>query len=150
MTLRGLGSIVSTNSPGGHMNTLLLPETRRRRQHHSPEFKVQVIAACLQPGVSIAAIALANQLNANLVRRWVREHERRQIASIEPRVAGEENVSTSLVPPPASFVPVEVPPPVVNSEAIRLELRRNGTVLNIAWPITQVESCALLLRELLR
>ncbi|MDN0084646.1 transposase [Crenobacter sp. SG2305] len=100
------------------MNTLLLPETRRRH-HHSPEFKVQVIAACLQPGVPIAAIALANQLNANLVRRWVREHERRQIASIEPRVVGEEKVSTSLVPPPASFVPAEVPPPVVNSEPIR-------------------------------
>lgn len=131
------------------MNTLLLPETRRRRSHHSPVFKVQVVAACLQPGVSIAAIALANKLNANLVRRWVREHERRQIASIEPCVVGEKNVSTSLLPPP-SIVPVEVPSPMVNSEPIRLELRRNGTVLNITWPIIQAESCALLLRELLR
>ena len=32
----------------------------------------QVVAACLQPGVSMAAVALANGLNANLLRRWVK------------------------------------------------------------------------------
>lgn len=43
--------------------------TRRRR--HSKEFKEKVIRAAMQPNVSIAAVALHYQLNANLLRRWV-------------------------------------------------------------------------------
>ena len=45
--------------------------TRRRRRKHSAEFKAKVVSACRKPGVSIAAVALANRLNANLLRRWV-------------------------------------------------------------------------------
>lgn len=51
-----------------------LPEAvpgRRRRRRHSDEFKARVVAQCRQPGVSIAGVALANGLNANLLRRWV-------------------------------------------------------------------------------
>lgn len=46
------------------MNTTVcvVPPSRRRRRH-SPEFKARVIAACLQPGVSVAAVALANGLS---------------------------------------------------------------------------------------
>ncbi len=47
---------------------------RRTRRTHETEFKAQVIEACLQPGVSVAAVALANGLNANHLRRWVKEH----------------------------------------------------------------------------
>ena len=42
--------------------TVVLPGKRIRRRH-SPEFKAQMIAACQQPGVSIAAVAQANGLN---------------------------------------------------------------------------------------
>lgn len=49
---------------------------RRRRRRHSPEFRAAVIEACRQPGVSIAAVALANGLNANLLRKWVNDAER--------------------------------------------------------------------------
>lgn len=48
-----------------------LPGCRRRR--HSDAFKSEVVDACRRPGVSIAAVALANGLNANLVRRWMVE-----------------------------------------------------------------------------
>jgi hypothetical protein len=47
------------------------PPGRRRRRSYSREFKAQLVAACQGPGVSIAAIALHHQLNANLLRRWV-------------------------------------------------------------------------------
>jgi transposase len=40
---------------------------------HSAEFKTRVVLACNRPGVSIAAIALANGVNANLVHRWRKE-----------------------------------------------------------------------------
>ena len=56
---------------------------RRRRRTHSDEFKATVVAACLQPGVSNAAVALAHGINANLARRWVREAEMRAQASVQ-------------------------------------------------------------------
>lgn len=48
---------------------------KRRWRRHSDEFKARVIEMARQPGASIAAVALANELNANMLRRWVREHE---------------------------------------------------------------------------
>jgi transposase-like protein len=48
---------------------------RRRRRHHSVFFKAEAVGECQQPGVSIAAVALARGLNANLLRRWVKEAE---------------------------------------------------------------------------
>ncbi|MBV8646306.1 transposase, partial [Paludibacterium sp.] len=42
------------------MDTLHLPEAGRRRRRYSAEFKSDIVAACLQPGVSTTAIALAN------------------------------------------------------------------------------------------
>ncbi|MDR4215911.1 transposase, partial [Bacillus paralicheniformis] len=47
----------------------------RRRRRHSAEFKAKAVQECMQPGVSIAAIALHHRLNANLLRRWVAEQE---------------------------------------------------------------------------
>ena len=58
--------------------------TRRRR--HSKEFKEKVIRAAMQPNVSIAAVALHYQLNANLLRRWVAAQEE-QDATREARQA---------------------------------------------------------------
>ena len=49
---------------------------RRRRRRHSAEFRAEAVRACQQPGVSVAAIALARGLNANLLRRWVLRAER--------------------------------------------------------------------------
>ena len=44
---------------------------RRRRRRHSAEFKAAVIKECMRPGVSIAAVALAHSLNANMLRKWL-------------------------------------------------------------------------------
>ena len=49
---------------------------RRRRRRHSAAFRAEAVAACQHPGVSIAAVALARGLNANLLRRWVLQAER--------------------------------------------------------------------------
>ena len=51
------------------MNTsdIKLPSPGKRRGRYSNEFKQGLIAACNAPGVSTAAIALANGINANLL-----------------------------------------------------------------------------------
>ena len=50
---------------------------RKPRVNYSVEFKEQIVAACLQPHVSIASISRTHNLNANVVHRWVREFEQK-------------------------------------------------------------------------
>lgn len=47
--------------------------TRNGRRYFSKAHQKAIVAKCLVPGASLAAVALANGFNANLVRRWVRE-----------------------------------------------------------------------------
>ena len=61
-----------------------MPRPGRRRGRYSHEFKRQVIAACLEPGVSTAAIALANGLNANLLRQLILHNAVTQDAQSRP------------------------------------------------------------------
>ena len=44
---------------------------RRLRRRHSAEFKAAVVEECMRPGISIAAVALAHGLNANMLRKWL-------------------------------------------------------------------------------
>lgn len=122
------------------MDTLVAEPARRRRRRHSEEFKRQVVEACLQPGVSVAAIALANGLNANYLRQWVRTH----------REEGEPGkpMSARLNAPPSAVVPVTV---AANTPPeIRLEVRRGGTTVQMAWPLEAAASLGPCLREWLR
>ena len=36
-----------------------------------PLYKAQLITLCQQPGASVAGVALAHGVNANLLRRWI-------------------------------------------------------------------------------
>ena len=45
----------------------------RRRRTHTESFKQSVINACQAPGASVAGVALTHGVNANQVRRWLRE-----------------------------------------------------------------------------
>ena len=49
--------------------------TSNGRRYFSKAHKEAVIAKCLEPEASLAAVALANGFNANLVRRWVRQRQ---------------------------------------------------------------------------
>ena len=40
-----------------------------KRRYYSPELKLQVVGACVQPGASIAGVALQHGINANIVRK---------------------------------------------------------------------------------
>ena len=45
--------------------------TRRVKRRHSAEFKARVLAECAARGASVAGVALAHGVNANLVRKWI-------------------------------------------------------------------------------
>lgn len=57
-----------------------------RRRTHGRRFKRRIINRSLEPGVSVARIALEHQLNANLAFKWRREHLR-PLATPAPRQA---------------------------------------------------------------
>jgi len=121
------------------------PALGRTHRRHDPKFKAQVIEACLQPGVSVAAVALANGLNANYLRRWVKEHRE--------RTAGTESLSAGVESAPslAMVVPVKVGAPVVaETGEIRIDIRRGQTTVQMAWPVGQADMLGVCLKDLLR
>jgi transposase-like protein len=50
--------------------------TRRTHRTDTREFKAELVAACRVPGASIAAVAGAHAMNANVLHRWLKEHAR--------------------------------------------------------------------------
>ena len=130
-------------------NALAAPAPRRNRRH-APEFKARVIAACLQPGVSIAAVALTNGLNANFLRSWVKAHRDQQRSDIATGVERDPGGVSAKCPPP-SLVPVCVQVPSDEpSSTIEVEIRRQQTVVAIRWPASEAAACAQWLRDWLR
>lgn len=118
---------------------------RRRRRRHSAEFKASVVRACLQPGVSIAAVALANGLNANMLRKWVIDTERAASASFEPALLP----APSAADPSPGFIALSLPAAATPAD-IRIEVQRAGTTISVTWPSSAASECATWLRELLR
>ena len=137
---------MSTSTLGGHVNTILEQAAgdRRRRRVHSDDFKANAVASCMQPGMSMAAVAMAHGINANLLRRWVREVETRHEANPSRALPVPKSVAKT-----AAFVPMQMPAPSV-LPAIRIELRRGATAITVSWPTEAAPACAAWMRELLR
>jgi transposase-like protein len=119
---------------------------RRRRRNHSALFKAEAVGACQQAGVSVAAVALARGLNANLLRSWVAQAERGKTPiAIRPTAAAETSQRTE------SFVPVRLASnPGPTGESIRIEVHRKDRRITIEWPASAARSCAKVLRELVK
>ncbi len=125
----------------------IVSSSRSRRRRHSAQFKASVIAACQQPGMSMAAIALANGLNANMLRKWVTEAEHRTEAGrLDEALALPEPIVAAAKP---AFIQLSesarVEPPL-----IRVEIQRAGTTISIGWPSSAAPEFGTWLRELLR
>ena len=61
------------HSDSNRIPSLIVGRRRNGRHIYSDEGKRALVAACLQPGVSVSRIAYDNGVNANLVRKWMRE-----------------------------------------------------------------------------
>jgi transposase len=46
---------------------------RDGRRRYDPGSKARLVSACLEPGVSISGLALAHGINANVLRKWVKD-----------------------------------------------------------------------------
>ncbi len=108
------------------------PRVRRR---HDEALKRRVLEACAAPGASVAEVAMAHGLNANLVHKW------------------RQQARSGAQQPTATFVPVAVTAAQVMSEPaqfVDVELQRGAVSVRVRWPMTSAASCAAWLREILR
>ena len=121
-------------------------ETKRvARRKHSAQFRAEVLQACRHADASVAAIALRNGLNANVVYRWLREAGQ----CLDAGAGSQTAVSTR---PGAEFIAVQMPQPAVvaASTDIRIEVRRGVSTVTVNWPLQGASECAAWLRGWLR
>jgi transposase len=77
---------------------LLVTGTRRDgRRCYDLQSKRALAMACLQPGVSLAGMALKHGVNANLLRKWVLNYQ---------RASGATAAVGAIADPAGAFVPV--------------------------------------------
>ncbi|AVA23882.1 MULTISPECIES: transposase [unclassified Rhizobium] len=69
---------------------------RNGKRRFDPVEKERLIDAALEPGVSVAGLALKYGVNANQLRNWIKLHQRRQA----------EKALTVMPCAPSAFVPV--------------------------------------------
>jgi transposase-like protein len=107
-----------------------------------------VIELARQPNTSMAAVALANGLNANMLRRWVREAD-------GPSVVGRQSQVSALptfvrLPMPATQPTQPTAPPALTDAppSIVVEIQRSGAAVRVSLPLSTVS--AVWLREVLR
>ena len=74
--------------------SLIVGHGRDGRCLYDPEAKRELVEICLQPGISVAKVALEYGINANLLRKWIGHY----------RETGHSGRSSSLALP--AFVPV--------------------------------------------
>lgn len=91
----------------------------RGRHTYLPEFKHWIVEQAQQPGVSLAGLAMGNQVNANQLRRWVQLHGTRSVA---PAAAAR------LLPVTIAAVPTVSASP---SAEVAVEIELAGAVVRV-------------------
>lgn len=109
--------------------------TPRTHRTYTAQFKAELVAACGQPGVSIAALAGQHAMNANVLHRWLKEHRlggRHQLVACSPAAA------LGTTSPLAAFIPVQLPSvtPQPEAQEIKVELRKGALSMAVTWPVS--------------
>ena len=118
----------------------MLPKvTSHKRRRFSQEFKRQLVDQC-QPGVSVTGIAMANGINPNQLRRWIRQYR------------AEANRLSVGVNPAVKLVPVSILQSRSSDAAdsmIEITLSGKKRSASLRWPVSSAAGLAALLREVL-
>ena len=111
-------------------------ENSRKRRRYGAQTKAQILAECEAPGASVAKVAMAHGINANIVHVWRKQAREAGVIAVEQR-----------------FVPVTVAPAVpraADERVIEVELRRGGITVKLCWPMSAAMDLSAWMRELLR
>ena len=129
----------------------LNPTLRRTRRYYSEEFKSQLIQEGGDDCASIAGVVMRHQVNANIVHRWLREHESQGLHSkpaFLPVTLQPESESSSLtLSSSVNSAPIS---PQAEPPAIRVEVWNGNNTVTVTWPASEASSCGAWLSEWLR
>ena len=108
---------------------------RRTHRTYTRQFKAELVAACQVPGASIAAVAGAHAMNANVLHRWLKEHARSGCHS-QSDIGNANRSSVALRQHIPAFIPVQLPMAGAESaaQAIKVEIRKGALTMSITWP----------------
>jgi transposase-like protein len=128
-------------------NSEISKPAKRNWRKHSDEFKAHVIAQALQPHASLASVALANGINANMLRNWVHGAS---LASRPITASRDDGISPKL-----SFVqlpiqadkPLAAPPVPATSPIVEVQIQRGETRVVVSLPL--IPDSAAWVREVL-
>lgn len=120
---------------------------KRNWRKHSDEFKARVVALALEPHASMASVALANGINANMLRCWVRASS----SARGPSTVARDDLNAQAL----SFVqlPIQVdkslatPPAPAISPVIEVQIQRGETRVVVSLPM--ISDSAAWVREVL-
>jgi transposase len=123
--------------------------TRRTHRTYTRQFKAELVAASQQPGASIAAIARGHGMNANVLHRWLKEHERN---GCHPLVAASSSGAVALTAPAPDFIALKLPTAMQAPAAcdIKVELRKGAVSMIVTWPISAAADLAQWTRAILK
>jgi len=96
---------------------LIVGHGRDGRCLYDPEAKRELVEICLQPGISVAKVALEHGINANLLRKWMERY----------RKTGKSSPNSPLALPAFAQV-LPLGPDKVSESALSVELP-NGVKL---------------------
>jgi transposase len=126
-----------------HTSSNEVDSPRPTRRYYSPQLKTEVIQQCRQSGASVAGVALAHGINANIVHRWLHEDER---AALLLRAQSFMPVTLQQALP---VLPAVERGPNVRPD-IRVEVHKGSSTITVNWPLEGAASCSAWLREWLR
>ena len=111
---------------------LIIRIAMRQRTSYPKSFKAQIVQECLQPGVSMASVALRHGINANLVRKWIPAYRDRQIATLP------------------AFVPIKLAPATQPDQqtSVSIEVPFRQQKITVKWPSSDPDGCARFVLEL--
>ena len=89
--------IVDTNS-GASGAAFRVRVNRTGRRTYSREYKLEVVQECSVRRASVAGVALAHRINANLVRRWIVQHRKGRLLALPPMLPVTVSASDTLLP----------------------------------------------------
>lgn len=131
--------MVCINSPVMHIMPKPVVISKRRRRVHSKAFKRELVALSLEPGVSVAAIAMAHGINANLLFGWRRRHLEAtgQREPVTPAVAPAVllPVTINATPSEARRPMAPLPPSSPRSNTGTIEIEIGGAHVRLRGPV---------------
>jgi len=121
-------TMVSTNEEVDTMQ-----ETKRNaRRNHTRELKKAVLDEC-HAGASVASVAMARGLNANLVHKWRRLAQGKLVTAVMPPTPAPTFVPLVIASP---ALPAPTPLACPAPSELRIELRQGAIVATVNWPLS--------------